>query len=218
MPRTKEEILIVDDTPSIRTSMSLVLSEIGYRVSTAEDGFRALREIRQSMPDIVLSDLNMPGMSGFELLSVIRQLFPAIHTIAMSGAFSGDEVPSGVAADAFFPKGCSLDALLRIIATLAQAERRAPHPSDAVSALMTYRIANDASQGARVTISCPECLRTFTHPLECDGSLMLDTHCIHCGCSMQNRMVHHSSQTSLQALQHSAGAAVHSQSAPGFSN
>lgn len=218
MPRIEQEILIVDDTLSIRTSMSLVLSEIGYRARTAEDGFSALREIRQSIPDIVLSDLNMPGMSGFELLSVIRQLFPAIHTIAMSGAFSGNEVPSGVAADAFFQKGYSLDALLRIIATLAQAERRAPHPSSTVPPLMIYGSAHDSSQGPCVSISCPECLRTFTHPLQCDGSLLLETHCIHCGYSIHDAMVHHSNQTSLQAFQYKASAAVHSQSAPGFSN
>lgn len=218
MPCTKEKILIVDDALCIRTSILLVLSEIGYRVRTAEDGFTALREIRQSMPDIVLSDLNMPGMSGFELLSVIRQQFPAIHTIAMSGAFSGDEVPCGVAADAFFPKGYSLNALMRIIATLAQTERRAPHPPSTVSPLMIYRSAHDSSQGECVSISCPECLRTFTHPLECDGSLLIETHCIHCGYSIQYAMVHHSNQTSLQAFQYKVGAAVHSQSAPGFSN
>jgi CheY-like chemotaxis protein len=217
MPRTKEEILIVDDTPSIRTSMSLVLSEIGYRVRTAEDGFSALREIRRSMPQIVLSDLNMPGMSGFELLSVIRQRFPAIRTIAMSGAFSGVEVPSGVAADAFFQKGRSLDALLQVIDTLAQAERRAPRPSSTVSPLVIYGRIHDSSPGAYVTISCPECLRTFTQPFEGDGGLLFETHCVHCGCSMQYAIVQHSDQTTVQALQHTAGAAVRSQSAIGFS-
>ena len=56
--------------------MSHVLTEIGYRVRSAEDGFSALREMRHEVPDILLSDLNMPGMSGFELLSVVRRRFP----------------------------------------------------------------------------------------------------------------------------------------------
>jgi CheY-like chemotaxis protein len=47
----------------------------------------------------------MPGMSGFELLSVIRRRFPQISTVAMSGAYVGDEVPFGVIADCFLAKG-----------------------------------------------------------------------------------------------------------------
>jgi CheY-like chemotaxis protein len=98
--------------------MSHVLTEAGYRVRSADDGFTALLEINQEMPDILLSDLNMPGISGFELLSVVRSSFPSIRTVAMSGSFSGDEVPSGVAANAFYEKGCSFAALLKILQAL----------------------------------------------------------------------------------------------------
>jgi CheY-like chemotaxis protein len=84
MPNTKAKVLLVDDAPSIRLSMSLVLTEIGYQVSCAEDGLSALLELRNEIPDILITDLNMPGMSGFELLAVVRRRFPAIHTIAMS--------------------------------------------------------------------------------------------------------------------------------------
>ena len=90
MPETKASLLIVDDEPSIRESLSFVLTEVGYSVRATEDGFSALIEIQKEIPDIILSDLNMPGMSGFELLSVVRRRFPAIPMIAMSGAFSGD--------------------------------------------------------------------------------------------------------------------------------
>ncbi|MGA3334162.1 MAG: response regulator [Terracidiphilus sp.] len=126
MPCTKERLLIVDDEPSFRESLTFVLTEIGYSVRAAEDGFSALLEIRKEIPDIILSDLNMPGMSGFELLSVVHRRFPAIPVIAMSGAFSGDEAPSGVVADAFYQKGSSLGALLMIMGALPRMER---HPS-----------------------------------------------------------------------------------------
>jgi len=99
-PPTK--LLIVDDDPSIRDLLSETLTEIGFSVRSAEDGPSALAEIRKDIPDILLSDLNMPGMPGFELLSVVHSHSPSIPLIAMSGAFSGDEVPSGVAADAFY--------------------------------------------------------------------------------------------------------------------
>ena len=117
-------LLIVDDEPSIRYSLSCLLTEIGYDVRFAEDGFSALLEIRNQVPEILLSDLNMPGMSGFELLSEVRRQFPAIQTIAMSGAFHGDEAPSGVAADGFYQKGSSMGSLLRLMGSLPR--RAAP--------------------------------------------------------------------------------------------
>jgi CheY-like chemotaxis protein len=61
MPDTKAKVLVVDDEPLVRTTMSLVLGEIGYRVRSADNGFSALREIRQEIPDILLTDLNMPA-------------------------------------------------------------------------------------------------------------------------------------------------------------
>ncbi len=139
MPATKAKLLIVDDEPSIRTSMSHVLTEIGYSVRSADEGFTALLEIHQEMPEILLSDLNMPGISGFELLSVVRRCFPSIKTIAMSGSFSGNEVPSGVVADAFYEKGSGIGALLQIIGRLHLAERWDHELSSTMVSISTHR-------------------------------------------------------------------------------
>jgi CheY-like chemotaxis protein len=156
MGDTKAKLLIVDDEPSIRTSMSQVLNEIGYHVRSAADGFSALFEIRQEAPDILLSDLNMPGMSGFELLSVVRRRFPEIQTIAMSGAFSGNEVPSGVAAHAFYQKGSSIGSLLRIMESLPKPERMLSEHPDALNPIRIQRTGHSSSGDAHVTIACPE--------------------------------------------------------------
>jgi CheY-like chemotaxis protein len=126
MPNPPATLLIVDDEPSIRESLSQVLTEIGYRVRSAEDGSSALREMLDEAPELLLSDLNMPGISGYELLSEVRRRFPAIRTIAMSGSFRGDEAPSGVAADGFFQKGSSVAALLRMMEGLPLMKRSAP--------------------------------------------------------------------------------------------
>lgn len=83
---------------------ALVLKDRGFEVRTATDGFQALVELRRSMPDVIVSDLRMPNMSGFELLSVIRRRFPHIPVIAISGKYSGNS-PAGLIADAFFIKG-----------------------------------------------------------------------------------------------------------------
>ena len=128
MIRNGKSVLVVDDKECIRTSLSTVFEELGYSVRCAEDGYSALQEIRRESPDILLSDLKMPRMSGFELLISVRHSFPAIQVIATSGSFSGNEVPHGVLADAFYPKGGSMSALLQILRSLSQMHCRAPEP------------------------------------------------------------------------------------------
>ena len=82
----------------------LLLRGQGYEVLGAEDGFEGLTALKQSLPDIIISDLKMPNMNGFEFLSVVRRRFPMIPVIAISGE-SGLSVPESVLADAFFSKG-----------------------------------------------------------------------------------------------------------------
>ena len=98
------DVLLVEDDVALRLVLSAVLAQTGYKVRTAADGVSALAEITSRMPDVLVSDLNMPRMSGFELLSLVRRQFPEIPLIAMSGAFSGKQVPTGVSADAFYEK------------------------------------------------------------------------------------------------------------------
>jgi len=189
MRDTQAKILIVDDEPSIRTSMAFVLAQLGYHVRSAAEGFSALRAIREEMPDILITDLNMPGMSGFELLSVIWRRFPSIQKIAMSGAYSGNVVPSGVAADAFFPKGSSTSELLKIIVALPQREPHAAQPCSAGAPLRIDRHGHNCSSETCVTIACPHCLRPFSQSIGATSGFALETFCIHCGDSIQYTLV-----------------------------
>src|SRR5579864_4040700 len=117
--KSKTRILIVEDDVSVRLTISQLLSEQGYEVTTAADGFDALLRLQQEVPHLIVSDLNMPQMSGFELLSVVRRRFPEILVVASSGAYDSIEIPNGVIADAFYAKGQeSSSRLLKIIANL----------------------------------------------------------------------------------------------------
>jgi CheY-like chemotaxis protein len=175
------KLLIVDDEPLIRASLSEVLAEVGFSVRSAEDGFSALAEIRKDIPDILLSDLNMADMSGFKLLSVVHRRFPSIRVIAMSGAFSGHEVPSGVAADAFYQKGCGVRSLLRIIGGLAQPKRLPANQQTDEVPLWIQRNGNNAAGEPYVSITCPDCLRTFQQTVGGSLSPIREAHCVHCG-------------------------------------
>jgi len=212
MPGATERILIVDDKESIRTTMSLALNEMKYRVRSAEDGLSALREINRENPDILISDLNMPGMSGFELLSVVRRRFPAILVVAMSGAFSGNEVPSGVPADAFYQKGSSTSALLQILKNPPQMKRPIFQPR-VTSPLRIDRIPNDPSGVPPVTIFCAKCMRDFAIPPEGGGRIVREANCIYCGNSIHYEVIEPLNPTILRSFREKTGGANSAQSA-----
>ena len=115
-----KKLMIVDDDAEILEAFSMHFSELGYSVRSAECGSAALLEVEREVPDILLSDLNMPGMPGVEFLLKVRLMFPSIRVVAMSGAFSGEEVPLGVAADAFYGKGSSLHLLTKAVDPMTQ--------------------------------------------------------------------------------------------------
>jgi two-component system nitrogen regulation response regulator NtrX len=80
-------ILIVDDEESIRRSLAGILSDEGFETDSAADGESALNALRQGeeVPDLVLLDIAMPGRDGVEILAEIRQAWPALPVVMMSG-------------------------------------------------------------------------------------------------------------------------------------
>ena len=65
-------ILIVDDEPSIRKYLAVTLGDGGYRVVEATDGVEALEQVRAERPDLVITDIIMPRMNGFEFVRRLR--------------------------------------------------------------------------------------------------------------------------------------------------
>ena len=78
-------VLVVDDETVKTKVLAQILKVSGYEAGVAEDGFEALVRIDEHQPDLIISDLRMPHMSGFELLSIVRRRFPEIPVIATSG-------------------------------------------------------------------------------------------------------------------------------------
>src|SRR5271167_5078478 len=116
--RSKAQILVVDDDPGIRESLGMLLMFAGYDVATAENGASALLHLNQVLPDLIVTDLNMPHMSGVELISHVRSFHPSVSIVAMSGDYQGDAVPAGIIADRFYPKGQHPQNLLTAITSL----------------------------------------------------------------------------------------------------
>jgi len=208
MPCTKESLLIVDDEPSIREVLSELLAMDGYTTRSVEDGFLALAEIRREVPDLLLSDLNMPGMSGFELLRVVRRQFPSIRVIAMSGSFSGDNIPSGVAADAFFQKGRGTTDLLKMMESLPQPERWAQQLGAAPSPVWIARYQRNAAGEGYATIECPECLGTFPKVLNGTIHTINEADCLFCGSPVRYAIFREDDLVFLLPFQHERFAAT----------
>jgi len=78
-------VLIVDDEPSILHSLGGILSDEGYEVLTASNGYEAMQTIAQASPDLVLLDVWMPGMDGIETLKEIRRDHPYLSVIIITG-------------------------------------------------------------------------------------------------------------------------------------
>ena len=129
-------------------------------MSTAADGFEALLQFQDQVPDLILSDLNMPAMSGFELLSVVRRRFPNVVAVATSGAYSSGCVPPGVIADAFYAKG--REDAGKLLEIIAEALRSGPIGYDKKTApVWIPRNGKDHNGVPFVVLTCTECLRSF---------------------------------------------------------
>ena len=148
-------VLVVDDELAIRETAKAMLARQGYEIVTAVDGFDGLVQLRRSLPDLIISDLSMPNMSGFEFLSVVRKRFPQIPVIAISGAYNGGL--GGVIADVFFFKGqYHPDELFNRIHALIHAGPIRTYISKSNGAPIWVPVSD---QGYFV-VTCPDCLRS----------------------------------------------------------
>lgn len=152
------EIVVADDNAVLLNILSETLEECGYSVRSAVAGLEALNEIRRRAPDILLSDLNMPPMSGFELLSIVRRRHPKIRVIAMSASYSRGVIPQGVAADAFYEKDTTSIAQLLLIVNAVRNE-----PESQLLRVSTPvwipKPSITPAWGSSAPFACPECLR-----------------------------------------------------------
>jgi DNA-binding NtrC family response regulator len=90
-----ERILVVDDEPNARTALAELLRDEGYAVEMAADGFKALPKLAEFAPDLLLTDLRMPGLTGIELMAKAREIDPEIAAVVMT---AHGEVETAVAA------------------------------------------------------------------------------------------------------------------------
>ena len=178
----QHRILIADADEKLLVTLSTFLSREGYEVRTALDGFEALAVMRDSLPDLLISALRMPTMSGFELLSVVRRRFPGVSVIAFSGEFTPAMAPD-ILCDQYIEKGPNLRNKLvaAVRALLARSPLRAqPAKTDKAPVWLPRPI------NGYIVLTCPNCLRSI--PLLTRSAIIgkdAATVCDYCGAEIK---------------------------------
>lgn len=106
-------VLVVDDETNIRALLRLELEAAGYLVREAADGLQAIQQVKQAPPDLILLDVMMPGMSGFEVAAVLRST-PEANKIPIIILSIVDDRARGraVGADSYLSKPINMEVLL----------------------------------------------------------------------------------------------------------
>jgi CheY-like chemotaxis protein len=111
-------VLVVDDEPGIRAVLAELLTDEGYRVVVAQDGVEALRRIGDVSPDLVLLDLNMPKLTGWEVVERLRALAITLPIVIMTAGQSATIEAARLGAAAALPKPFAIDDVLTTVERL----------------------------------------------------------------------------------------------------
>jgi chemosensory pili system protein ChpA (sensor histidine kinase/response regulator) len=118
----RRKILIADDSVYIRRSINLTLNHEGYDVLEAEDGLHTLEQLSKESPDLLLLDIEMPDLNGYDVLNIIRthQRFPGLKIVLLTSRSSDKHIRRGreLGAHAYLTKPCPQDLLLETIRSL----------------------------------------------------------------------------------------------------
>ena len=150
-------VLLVDDDPTIRNFLSSQLEKAGFKAQQAEDGIDGLVKLRDKLPKVIISDLQMPRMSGIEFIWVVRRRFPSIPVIVLSGSIQR-ELPAEVKPDRWFRKSPQqIPELLQAVHDLARITPDRAHIPQVISA----PVRTLPGGAGYFFLTCTDCLRLF---------------------------------------------------------
>jgi len=86
----RDRVLIVDDDPDMREALAVLLTDAGYQVDVAHDGQEAIGKLPMSSPDLVVTDVQMPGMHGLDLAQYLRRLDDKLPIVLATGCETRD--------------------------------------------------------------------------------------------------------------------------------
>lgn len=113
----QQTVLVVEDDPDLRTMTVLMLEDAGYAVRAARDGYEALRQVTEQMPALILLDMRMPEMNGWQFAAAFRERFNraapiVVVTAARDAAIRAREID----AEGYLNKPFDIDVLIETVA------------------------------------------------------------------------------------------------------
>jgi len=109
--RLSKKILIIDDDVQIRNILEKLLSIIGFEIFTACDGYHAIEKLNKINVDLIITDYNMPGITGIDTIKSIKQINPDIPIIMISGHTFDNPNKLNDYVDVFFNKPVNFEKL-----------------------------------------------------------------------------------------------------------
>ena len=121
----RRSVLVVDDDPSLRDLVEMILGEEGYEVVAAADGQEALAQVERSLPGVILLDMKMPVMDGYEFARRFRARFgDAVPIVALTAAENPALCAEEIGARAWLAKPFEIQDLIDVVAGLGSRSER----------------------------------------------------------------------------------------------
>jgi len=119
---TTKRVLIVDDNADLLTIFTIAMEMTPFTIDTAVDGLDAMEKIQAAKPDVIILDVNMPRMDGFEVLSTLRATpeYEGIKIILLTGNSTVPTYPETSKADLVLSKPVSVEELIHLVHRLAK--------------------------------------------------------------------------------------------------
>ena len=127
--RQRGDVLVVEDDEDLAELVEMILTDVGYEVRTAGDGAAALELVRARMPGVVLLDMRMPVMNGWEFAREFRARFGrAAPIVVVTAAENARARAEEIGAEGWLEKPFDVDDVLRMVALHLGREREAASP------------------------------------------------------------------------------------------
>ena len=150
-------VLLVDDDANVRKLFSVYLQKAGFKALHAENGIDAIVRLRDTIPKVIATDVEMPHMSGLEFMSVVRRRFPPIPIVGVSEA-----IPSEVLAepkpDVWFCKGALNPS--ELVVTFKYLARKVPDRID-LPQVVPVPVRTLVGPAGYFNLTCTDCLPLF---------------------------------------------------------